>query len=153
MGHTLQGLEWGEYSFPKPRPRFLIPQANILWEGICRLHISLNQLGLNLDLGVGLLLHSHITESGQVDFVIQLIGKIEEAVSVNSWGPITPMVSRGPDGDRVLQYVSGLDLCHSICCPAQKAGARESPRKLELGSIFQRDANPLPAPHFPSRCM
>lgn len=112
------------------------------------MHISLNQLGLSLDLEVGLLLHSPVTESGQVDFEIQLIGRTEEAVSDNSWRPITPLVSRGPHGDRVRQDVSGLDLCHSICCPVQKAGARESPRKLELGSIFQRDANPLPAPPF-----
>lgn len=61
MGHVLGDLGGGGYSFPKPRPRFLIPQAYILWEGICRLLISINQLGLSLDLEVGLLLHSHIT--------------------------------------------------------------------------------------------
>lgn len=34
--------------------------------------------------------------------------------------------------------------CHTFCCPAQKAGPGESSRKLELWSIFQRDASPLP---------
>lgn len=64
-----------------------------------------------------------------------------EADAVNSWGPITPLVSREPNGDKVLQHRSDLKLLlglyHSICVLFRKL-------ELELGSMFQRDASPLP---------
>lgn len=63
----------------------------------------------------------------QGDPVLWLVGKawwlMRQSVTVNSWGPITPLVSR----NKVLQHTGGLrmllGLCHTVCCPTQKARA------------------------------
>lgn len=66
----------------------------------------------------------------------------DEAVTVNSWGPITPLVSR----DKVLQYTGGLKmflgLCHTVCWPTQKARAHlpEDP-VLSITRCMEQDAD------------
>lgn len=104
------------------------------------MHISVSQLGFSLE-------PSHTIEDGQAGRLCATAdgeGMVAVRQSLSTPGALSLHCVpdwKGASAHRGLKMLLGL--CHPVCCPAQKAGAGESSRKLELCFIFQSDASPL----------